>query len=61
MPPPPIDDLSLDDALPEEDYRRPEPHLEPVALPLGKVNSEPGEGVSQLFFQTAGIVSLRSW
>ncbi len=45
-------------ALPAEDYRRLEPHLEPVALPLGQIISEPGECVSHVYFPTAGIVSL---
>lgn len=45
-------------ALPEADYRRLQPHLEPVALPFGKIICEPGEPVTHVFFPTAGIVSL---
>ena len=53
----PTDNLLLG-ALPGEDYRRLQPHLEPVELPFGKVISEPGERISHVLFPTAGIVSM---
>lgn len=56
-PPPATANLFLG-ALPGDAYRRLQPHLEPVALPLGQVISEPGERVNHVFFPTAGIVSL---
>jgi len=56
-PPAPADNLLLG-ALPAEDRRRLLPHLELVALPVGKVISEPGERVSHVFFPTGGIVSM---
>jgi CRP-like cAMP-binding protein len=45
-------------ALPDDDYLRLEPHLEWVELPAGKVISEPGERVTDVFFPTEGIVSM---
>ena len=45
-------------ALPEADYRRLRPNLELVALPVGRVLSEPSEPVTDVFFPTSGIVSV---
>jgi CRP-like cAMP-binding protein len=45
-------------ALPAADYRRLEPHLEPVELTLGCSIYESGERMCHVFFPTAGIVSL---
>ncbi len=47
-------------ALPEVDYRRLRPHLELVALPVGRVLFESGEPVTHAFFPTSGIVSMRT-
>ena len=43
-------------ALPEEDYQRLLPDLEPVALPLGSTIHGVGERQKHLYFLTAGIV-----
>jgi CRP-like cAMP-binding protein len=45
-------------ALPEQDWRRWLPHLEPVELPLGEVLYEPGDTLSHVYFPTNVIVSL---
>ena len=45
-------------ALPEADYRRLEPHLEPMPLPFGDAISEPGARITHVFFPTEGVVSL---
>jgi CRP-like cAMP-binding protein len=45
-------------ALPPADYRRLEPHLEPVAMRLGAVLYESGARLSHLYFPTTSIVSL---
>jgi len=45
-------------ALPAEDYAPLEPHLEPVALPLGWALYESGDRPAYVFFPTEGIVSL---
>src|SRR5450756_2710962 len=44
-------------ALPEEDYERLLPDLEPVALPRGWTVHGAGEREKYLYFLTAGIVS----
>lgn len=44
--------------LPEEEYIRITPHLEPVSLPLGKVLYESGGLLDWVFFPTDAIVSL---
>lgn len=44
--------------LPEEEYIRITPHLEPVALPLGKVLYESGGLLDWVYFPTDAIVSL---
>ena len=45
-------------ALPEADYERLLPHLEPVTLPLGLVVFESGSTLRHLYFPASGIVSL---
>ncbi|MEA1051931.1 Crp/Fnr family transcriptional regulator [Lamprobacter modestohalophilus] len=45
-------------ALPKAEYERLQPHLEPIALPLGKVLYESGEGLNHVYFSTTAIVSL---
>ena len=45
-------------ALPAEDWKRWEPHLEFVELPLGKVLYEPGGELEHVFFPTTAIISL---
>ncbi len=45
-------------ALPEAEYQRLEPHLEPFELPLGLALYEPGTRLAHVYFQTDGIVSL---
>lgn len=45
-------------ALPEAEYRRLAPHLEPVALALGEYLYEPGEQLLHAYFPTTAIVSL---
>jgi CRP-like cAMP-binding protein len=56
-PNPPTKNLLLG-SLPDEDYRRLQPHLEPVALPLGLAIYESGDRVVDVYFPTEGIVSL---
>jgi CRP-like cAMP-binding protein len=56
-PNPPTKNLLLG-SLPDEDYRRLQPHLEPVALPLGWAIYESGDRVAHVYFPTEGIVSL---
>jgi CRP-like cAMP-binding protein len=56
-PHPPSKNLLLA-ALPGEDYRRLEPHLEPIALPLGRAIYESGDRLAHVYFPTEGIVSL---
>jgi len=56
-PRPPTQNLLLA-ALPAADYERLEPHLEPVALPLGWALYESGDRQAHVFFPTDGIVSL---
>jgi CRP-like cAMP-binding protein len=45
-------------ALPEEDWLRWQPHLEPVKLPLGHVLYESGATLSHGYFPTSAIVSM---
>jgi CRP-like cAMP-binding protein len=45
-------------ALPEADWQRWLPNLEPVDLPLGEVLYEPGATLSHVYFPTTAIVSL---
>ena len=44
--------------LPRDEWRRWQPHLEPVDLPLGHVLYEPGGTLDHVFFPTTAIVSL---
>jgi hypothetical protein len=46
------------DALPEDDYARLKPHLEPVSMALGEVLYEPGARLRYVHFPTTSIVSL---
>jgi CRP-like cAMP-binding protein len=45
-------------ALPDADWQRWKPLLEPVELPLGQVLYEPGNTLSHVYFPTTAIVSL---
>ena len=45
-------------AIPTAEWPRWAPHLESVALPLGKVIYEPGARLSYVYFPTTAIVSL---
>ena len=45
-------------ALPDEDYRRLQPHLEPAPLALGWALYESGDRQAHVYFPTEGIVSL---
>jgi CRP-like cAMP-binding protein len=45
-------------ALPDAEWARWEPHLEPVDMPLGKVLYESGSRLSHVYFPTTSIVSL---
>jgi CRP-like cAMP-binding protein len=45
-------------ALPEAEWERWLPHLEPVDMPLGKVLYESGSRLSHVYFPTTSIVSL---
>ena len=45
-------------ALPEAEWQRWQPHLEPVDLPLGKVLYESGTRLNHVVFPTTAIVSL---
>lgn len=56
--PPPCTDNLLLGVLPEGDYRRLRPHLEPVELRLGMVLSRPGEKISHVYFPISGILSM---
>lgn len=45
-------------ALPDTEWHRWRPHLEPVTMPLGQVLYEPGVTLSHVYFPTNAIVSL---
>ncbi len=45
-------------ALPEDDYQRLAPHLEPIALPSREVLHEAETPIRWVYFPTSGIVSL---
>ncbi|MFK2932692.1 Crp/Fnr family transcriptional regulator [Dyella agri] len=45
-------------ALPQNEWGRWSPHLEPVDMPLGKVLYESGSRLSHVYFPTTSIVSL---
>jgi CRP-like cAMP-binding protein len=45
-------------ALPDTEWLRWQPHLEPVAMPLGQVLYEPGATLSHVYFPTNSIISL---
>ena len=45
-------------ALPEAEYARLLPNLEPVSMPLGEVLCEPGNQMRHVYFPTTCIVSL---
>jgi CRP-like cAMP-binding protein len=45
-------------ALPPEEYERLSTHLEPVALPLGKVLYHPEERITHVYFPNQGTVSV---
>jgi len=45
-------------ALPEPEWARWQPHLEPVLMPLGKSLYESGAKLSHVYFPTTSIVSL---
>lgn len=45
-------------AMPEVEFKRIEPHLELVPLPLGKMLYEPGTQLQHAYFPTTAIVSL---
>ena len=45
-------------ALPDAEWNRLLPHLESVAMPLGKVLYESGGRMAHIYFPTTSIVSL---
>lgn len=45
-------------SIPEAEWERLLPHIQPITLPLGKVLYEPGITMSHLYFPTTAIVSL---
>jgi CRP-like cAMP-binding protein len=45
-------------ALPDSEWLRWQPHMEPVQMPLGQVLYEPGATLSHVYFPTDAIVSL---
>lgn len=45
-------------ALPAAEYRRLEPHLEPISMRLGAVLYESGTRLSHIYFPTTSIISL---
>jgi hypothetical protein len=53
MPPPTANRLLA--ALPEAEYQRLAPHLEPFALPLGLALYESGTQLTHAYFQTDGV------
>ncbi len=58
MPPAPPKTNHLLESLPEAEWKRWEPMLEEVDLPLGKVLYESGITLSHVYFPTTAIVSL---
>jgi CRP-like cAMP-binding protein len=56
--PQPATQNSLLGSLPDEEFRRLQPHLEPVALPLAWSLYESGDRQGHVYFLTEGIVSL---
>ena len=55
--PHPATQNSLLGSLPDEEFRRLQPHLEPLALPLGWSLYESGDLQRHVYFPTEGIVS----
>ncbi len=45
-------------SIPDKEWGRLLPYVEPVSLPLGKVLYEPGMKMSYVYFPTTSIVSL---
>ncbi len=45
-------------ALPNAEYERLIPHLNPIELPFGKVLIEPGEAITDVYFPHKAVVSL---
>lgn len=45
-------------ALPEQDYQRLRPNLEPVSLSAGKILYHAGEAIEHAYFLTSGMISL---
>jgi CRP-like cAMP-binding protein len=45
-------------ALPNDEFERIEPNLEPVSMPLGKVLYESGDKMTHIYFPTTAIISL---
>ncbi|TVP55383.1 MAG: Crp/Fnr family transcriptional regulator [Nodularia sp. (in: Bacteria)] len=45
-------------ALPDAEYERIIPHLEPISLPFGKVLIEPEETITDVYFPHKAVVSL---
>jgi CRP-like cAMP-binding protein len=45
-------------SIPQNEWERLLPHIEPVDLPLGKVLYEPGTKMSHIYFPSSAIVSL---
>jgi CRP-like cAMP-binding protein len=45
-------------ALPQEEWERWQPELEPVSMPLGQVLSESGMAMTHVYFPTTAIVSM---
>jgi CRP-like cAMP-binding protein len=55
---PPKDQNLLFHSIPNDEWERLAPHLEPVSLPLGKVLYEPGVTMRHVYFPATAIVSL---
>jgi len=45
-------------AMPEAEWQRWQPHLEPVALTLGQVLYESGDTLGDVYFPTTAVVLL---
>ncbi len=45
-------------ALPDAEWERLRPHLEPIEMPAGRIVREPGSAVSYAYFPTTAIISL---